>query len=304
MASDAAIHLQHVTKTFGHVRAVDDLSLDVQHGEIFGVIGPNGAGKTTAVNMITGMMAADQGSIRTLGLDPIRQEKQLREVLGVQFQETELPALITVREALELYASFYDNPRSWRELVSEWDLEDKLGSRFGKLSGGQKQRLFICLALLNNPKLVVLDELTSGLDPAARRQSWDLVNQVRDRGTTVLLVTHFMDEAEHLCDRIALIFRGHVRKIGTPAQLTRDNDGSRTVMFTAPDGIDLAPLGQFGDMSPNGARVRVTGDAFLLAQVAAWLQARQIDPPDLGYEHESLEDMFLKFTDNTSEPTA
>jgi len=198
--NSVAVQVSSVTKRFGALTALDDVSLDIGEGEIFGVIGPNGAGKTTLVNLITGMLAPDSGTVRTLGLDPIRQERELREIVGVQFQEAELPNLIKAKEAMELYASFYRRPRPWQPLALKRGLANALDTRFDKLSGGQKQRLFICLALLNNPRLIVLDELTTGLDPQARRQSWELVQRIRDTGTTVPLVTHFMDEAEALCD--------------------------------------------------------------------------------------------------------
>lgn len=293
MKHEFAISIRNASKSFGRLKAVDDISLDVHHGEIFGIIGPNGAGKTTTVNMITGMLTPDNGEVRTLGLDPIRDERRLRDVLGVQFQEANLPAAITAREALKLYASFYRNPRPWTGLAEEWGIADKLDTRFDKLSGGQKQRLFICLALLNRPKLVVLDELTTGLDPNARRMSWELVKRIREGGTTVLLVTHFMDEAQQLCDRIAMITGGKVAAIGTPEELTRASSAEREVTFTAPPGFDYLSLAPYGRVHVDGNRVTVRGGEFIMADVAMALRGQGIAPPDLATVNRSLDDLFV-----------
>ncbi len=188
-----AVELHDVSKTYGTHRAVDDLSFTIEQGEIFGIIGPNGAGKSTTVGIIAGLRDADQGTVTVLGRDVRRHGRELREEVGIQLQEANLQDLITVEEALRLYSSFYRNPRPWEPLVQQWGLEAKRKDRFGNLSGGQKQRLFICLALLNDPKLVILDELSTGLDPQARRESWDLVSDIRHEGATVILVTHFME---------------------------------------------------------------------------------------------------------------
>lgn len=297
MREQAAVSLRNVSKRFGELQAVNALNLEIHQGEIFGVIGPNGAGKSTCVNMITGMLIPDSGEVRTLGLDPIRQEKDLRKVLGVQFQEATLPEQISVKEALKLYASFYDHPANWQKLAEEWDLTARLGARFGKLSGGQKQRLFICLALINQPKVVVLDELTTGLDPQARRASWELVKRVRENGATVLLVTHFMEEAEYLCDRIALINKGQVQVMGTPDDLTASQPGQRTVTFTAPAGFDITPLRRFGNVAVNNNIVTVQGGEYLMADVAVTLRELGFAPDDLATEKKSLEDLFLALTD-------
>jgi ABC-2 type transport system ATP-binding protein len=296
-----AITIESVTKAFGNLRALDNVSLEIGRGEIFGIIGPNGAGKTTLVNLITGMLAPDSGMVRTLGLDPIREERELREVLGVQFQEAELPELILVREALELYSSFYRAPRPLEPLAIEWGLGEKLTTRFGKLSGGQKQRLFICLALLNNPELVVLDELTTGLDPQARHMSWDLVRRIRDNGTTVLLVTHFMDEAEALCDRIALVDAGRIVAQGAPTELTRGTGDQSVVSFTAPPNMDADALSIFGTITTSDARVSVAGGGFLMANVAGELARQGINPSDLTTETNSLEDVFIRMTNHSAE---
>jgi ABC-2 type transport system ATP-binding protein len=299
-----AVKVTDVTKQFGALKALDTISLEIDKGEIFGIIGPNGAGKTTLVNLITGMLAPDSGIVRTLGLDPVRQERELRETVGVQFQEAELPQMITVREALDLYSSFYRSPGPWQPLPLEWGLADKLRTRFDKLSGGQKQRLFICLALLNNPRLVVLDELTTGLDPQARRQSWELVRRIREDGTTVLLVTHFMDEAEALCDRIALIDQGRIIAQGTPAQLVHESGAQQVVTFTSPPGFYPASLDDLGTIHVAGRRVVITGGGFLMATVAGELARQGINPRDLRIERRSLEDVFLRVTGPTEDNAA
>lgn len=295
MVSSPAVQLENVSKQFGSTNAVDGISLEIGYSEIFTIIGPNGAGKTTTVNMICGMFSPTSGNVRTLGMDPMAEERRLREVLGVQFQEARLPGALKVREALELYSSFYKNPRDWRALAEEWGIVGKLDTRFERLSGGQKQRLFICLALLNTPKLVVLDELTTGLDPNARRQSWELVKQIRDNGTTVLLVTHSMDEAEYLADRIALVNDGKIAAIGTPEELTRSTGEKRIVTFTAP-GFDPHLLERFGQVQITHDLVQVEGTAFLMADVANALREAGIDPPDLRTEHTSLDDLFIAMT--------
>lgn len=292
---EPAVKLEHVSKTFGDFTAVKDISLEIQHGEIFGIIGPNGAGKTTTVNMICGMFPPTTGTVTTLGMDPTGEARQLREILGVQFQEARLPNAITVKEALKLYSSFYADPVDWHGLAEEWGIATRLDARFEKLSGGQKQRLFICLALLNNPQFVVLDELTTGLDPNARRQSWELVRQIRDRGATVLLVTHFMDEAEYLADRVALISNGEIAAIGTPAELTQQQGTMRTVSFTSPD-FDRMILAHLGNVIVNNDHVTIEGGEYLMANVSKVLKENGIDPTDLRTKTSSLDDLFISLT--------
>lgn len=295
MSTQSATILKNVTKTFGEFTAVRDVSLEIRPREIFCIIGPNGAGKTTIVNMICGMFAPTSGTVQTLGRDPIREERTLREILGVQFQEAKLPGMLKVQEALELYSSFYKNPRDWRVLAEEWGITSKLDSRFEKLSGGQKQRLFICLALLNNPQFVVLDELTTGLDPNARRQSWELVKRIREGGTTVLLVTHFMEEAEYLADRIALVNNGEIAATGTPEELTRNSDKSRVISFTAA-GFDPALISHLGRVEMKDDRITIEGGEYLMADVANALRDAGNDPVDLRTESTSLEDIFRALT--------
>jgi ABC-2 type transport system ATP-binding protein len=213
------IEISNLRKTYGETVAVSDVSFTVDSGEIFGILGPNGAGKTTTVECLSGLRRRDGGAVRVLGKDPDRDGAELRELVGVQLQESQLPDKIRVWEALDLYGSFYRHPADWRELLDVLGLSAQRKARFGTLSGGQKQRLSIALALVGDPKVAVLDELTTGLDPAARRETWALIESVRNRGVTVVLVTHFMDEAERLCDRVAVIDAGRTVAVDTPATL-------------------------------------------------------------------------------------
>jgi len=218
----AVIEVTHIHKSYpGHV-AVEDVSFTVEAGEIFGIVGPNGAGKTTAVEIMAGLRRADHGTVRVLGLDPRADGAEVRQRLGIQLQQSQLPDRIRVGEVLKLYSSFYRSPADWRSLLAEVGLAEKRNTPFAKLSGGQKQRLSIALALVGNPEVAVFDELTTGLDPQARRDTWGLIQSIRGRGVTVVLVTHFMDEAERLCDRLAVIAQGRVSTIDTPAALIRD----------------------------------------------------------------------------------
>jgi ABC-2 type transport system ATP-binding protein len=214
------IEVQHMRKRYGDTAAVDDVSFTVEEGEIFGILGPNGAGKTTTVECIEGLRTPDSGTISVLGLDPIRDRGELRQRVGAQLQDSELPERLRVGEALELYSSFYRKPADWHALMDMLGLAGKRDTRFGKLSGGQKQRLSIALALVGSPRVAVLDELTTGLDPQARRDTWALIEGIRDTGVTILLVTHFMEEAERLCDRVALIDSGKIVALDSPAGLT------------------------------------------------------------------------------------
>ncbi len=213
------IEVKNLAKRYGEQVAVWDVSFTVEAGEIFGIVGPNGAGKTTTVESIAGMRVADAGRIRVLGLDPRRDRAEVRRRLGVQLQESQLPDRLKVWEALDLYSSFYPRPADWRRLMSDLGLSEKRNTVFSRLSGGQKQRLSIALALVGNPEIAILDELTTGLDPQARRDTWQLISDVRDRGVTVVLVTHTLEEAERLCDRVAVIDSGRVVALDTPAAL-------------------------------------------------------------------------------------
>ena len=228
------IVVDHLAKRYGDLQAVADVSFEVRQGEIFGLLGPNGAGKTTSPSSASrGCARPDAGRVDVLGLDPVHQASALRERIGAQLQESSLPQRLRVGEALALFSSFQGGGPPWRSVMHDWGLEAKEKAAFGSLSGGQRQRLLVALALVNDPQVVFLDEMTTGLDPAARRSTWELVERIRARGTTVVLVTHFMDEAERLCDRLAVVVAGRVVATGTPAELVAADSDGVTVTFTA-----------------------------------------------------------------------
>jgi ABC-2 type transport system ATP-binding protein len=228
-----AIEVERLRKQYGAKVAVDDVSFTVAEGEIFGLLGRNGAGKSSTVDCVAGLRAPDHGRIRVAGLDPRRDQRELRHLLGVQLQESALPYKLTVAEAMRLYASFYRTPADIAGLLDMLDLTEKRNTRYRKLSGGQKQRLSIALALIGRPRIAILDELTTGLDPVARRDTWALIDDIRNQGVTIMLVTHFMTEAERLCDRVAILEAGRVAAIGTPAELARPTLEDTFVALTA-----------------------------------------------------------------------
>ena len=293
------IEVTNLRKSYGGHDAVRDVSFSVEPGEIFGILGPNGAGKTTTVECLVGLRRPDGGQIRVLGLDPQHDHEQLHEVVGIQLQESQLPANIQVDEALELYASFYRNPADWRSLRDALGLSSKRTARFGKLSGGQKQRLSIALALVGNPKVAILDELTTGLDPAARRETWDLIEAVRERGVTIVLVTHFMQEAEHLCERVAVIDTGRVVAVGSPAGLVTRVDAEQRLRFYPSAELDdrlLADLPQVSAVTRHGRQVLVTGTGDVLGAVTSVLARAGIVAEQLRVEQTSLDDAFIALT--------
>jgi len=295
--TEEVISVDGLRKTYGSTVAVGDVSFTVARGEIFGLLGPNGAGKTTTVECLQGLRRADGGRIRVLGLDPISQARDLRRRIGCQLQESALPARIRVREALDLFASLAPRPVDWRVLMEQWGLAEKEHAAFSSLSGGQRQRLFVALALVNDPEVVFLDEMTTGLDPAARRVAWDLIRAIREGGAAVVLVTHFMDEAERLCDRLGVV-RGRLVALDTPQGLVNAYAPEVKVVFHT----DAAELPRFEDLpcvrrvSRLGRRVEVEGIDPVLALVAASLVERGITPRDLRVEQPTLEDVFLKLT--------
>jgi ABC-2 type transport system ATP-binding protein len=296
------ISVQNLRKTYGKLVAVDDISFEVAEGEIFGFLGPNGAGKTTAVECLQGLRNFDSGNIQVLGLDPRREAQALRRRIGSQLQESALPDRIKVWEALDLFASVTPHALDWRTLLEQWGLAEKRKASFSSLSGGQKQRLFIALALVNNPSVVFLDEMTTGLDPAARREAWELIRALRERGTTVVLVTHFMDEAENLCNRVAIINHGKIIASDSPQGLITRHTSEVRVIFTA-EKTDLPWLEKISGVKKviaRGQRVEVEGNGPLLALVAAALVEHGILPADLRVEQPTLEDVFLKLTGHTA----
>ncbi|ONI90695.1 multidrug ABC transporter ATP-binding protein [Saccharothrix sp. ALI-22-I] len=295
----AIIEVVDLVKRYDQKVAVDGVSFAVDEGEIFGILGPNGAGKTTTVECVEGLRSPDGGTIRVDGLDPQRDRARLRTRLGVQLQQSELPDRIRVGEALDLYASFYRDPADWRELLARLGLADRAKTEYRKLSGGQKQRVSIALALIGKPKVAVLDELTTGLDPQARRDTWSLVEQIRDAGVTVVLVTHFMEEAERLCDRIALIDAGRLVAVDSPAGLVSRVDGEQRVRFrpTTPfDVVLLEELPEVSQVEKHGPQLVVTGTGNLLHAVTSVLARNQIVAADLRVEQADLDDAFIRLT--------
>ncbi|MBF8188248.1 ABC transporter ATP-binding protein [Nonomuraea sp. K274] len=293
------IEVRNLRKQYpGHL-AVDDVSFEVAEGEIFGILGPNGAGKTTTVECLAGLRAPDGGTVRVAGLDPQRDRDELRQVLGMQLQSAALPEKIKVWEAMDLYASFYPDPADWRELLEQVGLTDKRDAAFKKLSGGQRQRLSVALALVGRPRVAVLDELTTGLDPQARRDAWELVERVRDSGVTIVLVTHFMEEAERLCDRLALIDAGKVAATDTPRGLVAQVGGEQQVRFRPSAPVDdsvLLALPEVRQVSRSGGQVVVSGSGNLAPVVTLALAQHQIVPGDLRIEQATLDDAFLALT--------
>ncbi|WP_406056790.1 ABC transporter ATP-binding protein [Kribbella sp. NBC_00889] len=298
-ARGAVVEVSNLRKSYGDRTVVDGVSFTVEEGEIFGILGPNGAGKTTTVESIEGLRVPDAGRIRVAGLDPVADHAAVTQVLGAQLQESELQAKLTVREALELYAALYPNPADWRPLAERLGLTAHLTTRFGVLSGGQKQRLFIALALIGNPRVVVLDELTTGLDPRARRDTWEIVEDVRARGVTVLLVTHFMEEAQRLCDRIALIDKGRITALDTPRGLISRTAGSTVISFTpsAPlDEEELAALPALASVEYKDDRITLGGTDDTVTAVLSLLARHRITAHQLRVTDATLDDAFLDLT--------
>lgn len=293
------IEVDQLHKRYGAKVAVEDVSFTVDDGEIFGIIGANGAGKTTTVECIEGLRRPDRGRIRILGLNPQRDRDQLRQRLGVQLQEAELPDKLTVAEAIDLYRSFYRHPADHTALLEVLGLADQRKTRYRKLSGGQKQRLSIALALIGRPKVAVLDELTTGLDPHARRDTWALIRDIRDQGVTILLVTHFMDEAERLCDRLALIDAGRVAALDTPAGLTDRANAEQRLRFRPSAPLadhTLTALPEVTHLTRTADEVMVAGTGNVLGAVTAALARDGIVAEQLRVERTSLEDAFVALT--------
>jgi ABC-2 type transport system ATP-binding protein len=296
--AEPVISVQHLHKRYGDFVAVEDVTLDVRPGEIFGIAGPNGAGKTTTVECLQGLRRPDGGEIRVLGLDPARDGQALRQRIGSQLQQSALPDRIKVWEALDLFASFVPGESDWPALIEQWGLTGKENAAFADLSGGQQQRLFIALALINDPEVVFLDELTQGLDPAARRVTWGLIRAARDQGKTIILVTHFMDEAETLCDRLAIIDKGRVIDIDSPQGLITRHGGPQVVTFSNQD-QDISWLQQLDvveSVTVNAGTATVTGTGPVVPLVSAALVERGIVPGDLRIHQQTLETTFLTLT--------
>ncbi|WP_338199160.1 ABC transporter ATP-binding protein [Candidatus Nephthysia bennettiae] len=292
------VSVQHLAKRYGPLIAIDDVSFSIREGEIFGIIGPNGAGKTTTVECISGLRVPDSGSISVFGLSPQKDRNRIRELVGVQLQESALPPRLKVGEAVRLFASFYSNPLDPNELLESLGMKTMENSVFKSLSGGQKQRLSIALALVGNPRLAILDELTTGLDPEARRETWSLIERTRDRGVTVILVTHFMDEAETLCDRLALINHGAVAALDTPEAIAAQAGGSR-VRFVPSQQVDdqlLRAIPGVNEIERKDRFITVTGTGDLAGSLINTLATNGVRVSDLEARGGNLDDAFIKLT--------
>lgn len=278
----AVISVSHLGKRYGSTVAVEDVSLEVDEGEVFGLIGPNGAGKTTTMECVEGLRKPDRGTLSVLGLDPQRDATALRQRIGVQHQDAHLQKRIKVWEAIDLWSTLYSTTIDTDALLARLGLEGKRNAWFMTLSGGQKQRLFVALALINDPELVFLDELTTGLDPQARRAIWELIAGIKSRGKTVFLTTHLMEEAERLCDRVAIIEHGRVIEMGTPAHLVEKHCPQRRVVYTTDaDGVTHTLDG--------------VGDDFV-TEVINGIARNGVRVRGFRTETPTLEDVFLKLT--------
>ena len=304
MNPDWVITVQHLAKRYGALLAANDVSFSIREGEIFGIIGPNGAGKTTTVECISGLRIPDSGSVSVYGLSPQKDRNRIREFVGVQLQQSALPPRLKAGEAVRLFASFYSIPLEPNELLESLGIKNIDNSMFKNLSGGEKQRLSIALALVGNPKIAILDELTTGLDPEARRETWGLIERMRDRGVTVILVTHFMDEAEKLCDRVALINHGAIKALDTPEAIAMQAGGSR-VRFVPSQPVDdqtLRAIPGVNEIERKERYVTVTGTGDLAGSVINALATSGVRLSDVEAGSGNLEDAFIKLTtdDNSS----
>jgi ABC-2 type transport system ATP-binding protein len=303
MSSAPAIRVEGLRKSYGERVAVDELTFAVQPGEVFALLGPNGAGKTTTIEILEGYRQRDGGEVAVLGFDPQREPRQLRQQIGLMLQEGGVYPQVRPREILALFASFYTNHDDPDRLIELIGLTDSLKTSYRRLSGGQKQRLALAMALVGCPKLVFLDEPTAGMDPQARRATWDIIRSLRGSGVTVLLTTHYMDEAEQLADRIGIIDRGRLVAVGDMESLQHQPDSQDTsVRMVAPPGLDVSALGQVGNVTSvheaqAGVYVFETADApALLAGVTHWAKTKQVAIRELRVGRESLEDIFLRLT--------
>jgi ABC-2 type transport system ATP-binding protein len=296
-----AISVEHLTKRYGTVRAVDGLTFTAFVGEVFALLGPNGAGKTTTVEIMEGYRSPDVGTVRVLGLDPIRQGQKLKQQIGIMLQQDGLYPGLTAREALRLYAQFYAQPADTEGLLERVGLQAAAKTRCRQLSGGQKRRLALAVALVGKPSLVFLDEPTAGMDPQARLATWEIIRDLRREGATVLLTTHLMDEAEKLADRVAIIDHGRLVALDTPAALMGGATAGM-VRFSAPAGLDCVALAALPsaqgveEVSAGSYLLKTEQAAALLAELTAWLRDQDVTLTDLRVGYGSLEEIFLQLT--------
>ncbi|UCH61899.1 MAG: ABC transporter ATP-binding protein [Fidelibacterota bacterium] len=297
------VECEHVVKRYGDVIAVNDVSLSIEEGEVFGLVGPNGAGKTTLIEMIESLRIPDNGSIGVLGLNPVKEADELREKIGVQLQTTSIQPNIKVKEGIKLFAGLYRQPlANPEELLKTLSLEDKADSRFRKLSGGQKQRVAIALALVNDPAVLFFDELTTGLDPRARKNTWELVKDIKRQGKTIFLTTHYMEEAEELCDRVAVIDFGKIIALDTPENLIRDLGAESKVLFRVEGGDEAAA--EFEGLAAVSRVEKIQDEVILyttdgsatLQELVRFADKQGLRLGDIRTEFPDLDDVFLTLT--------
>jgi len=303
--SETVVQIKNLYKSYGKIKAVDDISFNVFKGEIFGLVGPNGAGKTTTIECIEGLRKPSSGSIDVLGFNPTKDGRNLRKYIGIQLQQSELPERLKVWEALELFNSFYHKTIKWPSLLDDLGLKEKQKSYFDKLSGGQKQRLFIALALINDPDVLFLDELTTGLDPQARRNTWKLIENIRKKGKTIFLTTHYMEEAERLCNRVAIMNHGKIIALDTPENLIRDIDVEQRLLFNLVQDFDInliKKLNTVTNAEQKANKIVVYGkDQSMVSDVVNLLVKNNIRFLNLKTEQATLEDVFLTLTGSEME---
>jgi len=292
----AAIVVRGLRKSYGQTAAVRDVSFNVQDGEVFGLLGPNGAGKTTTIEILEGYRRRDGGEVSVLGVDPAHRGRRMRERIGLVLQECALPSLLTVSEVVDLYRGYYPSPRPADEVIELVGLSDKANARVKTLSGGQQRRLDVALGLVGDPSLVFLDEPTTGFDPSARRGAWDLVRNMRAFGKTIVLTTHYMDEAQTLADRICVLRAGEVVAVGTPAELRKTTERRTRIRFSVPAGTDLGGLTPPATVADGQAMIETATPSQTVHDVTGWALARNLDLADLEVTRPSLEDVYLELT--------
>jgi ABC-2 type transport system ATP-binding protein len=305
MSPGAAIEIDGLRKSYGRFQAVRGLSLEVAEGEIFAFLGPNGAGKTTTVEILEGFRSRDAGDVRVLGVDPAHGDRAWRSRIGIVLQEGTAQPELTVRETLTLWAAYYPSPRPIEETIALAGLEEKADDRVGRLSGGQRRRLDVGLSLIGDPDLVFLDEPTTGFDPVARRAAWKVIAGLRDLGKTVFLTTHYLDEAQELADRVAIIKAGVIVAEGAPAELAGPGAGETEIAFVAPAGIELRELpGGVAAVTGDDGRARLRSErpTRLLAELCGWAAERGLELERLEVTRPSLEDVYLELVESGADP--